>query len=179
MLVIEKAKPEDAERICEIRDTAWLEVYPNGELGITREDVELMAKGPEDRFLKNRIAYLQKALASGETKIFVAKLDGLVIGYIDPYEENGRRSIGSIYVAPGYQGQGIGGQLLQKVLDMYGREKDIFLEVVTYNQNAISFYEKFGFRKTDAVVPAEEGRPGYLKTLPEIEMVLPAQEPAK
>ena len=70
---------------------------------------------------------------------------------------------------------GIGGKLMRQVLDLYGRDEDIFLEVVSYNQNAIDFYERFGFEQTDAIVPEEEGRPGYLKTLPQIEMVLRAK----
>lgn len=177
---IERARPEDAEIICDIRDRAWIQAYPNAELGITPEDIQLNAQGRDGVFVPKRIAYLQQELTKDDgtgLTTFVAKVDGKVVGYVDPYtDEQGKRFISAIYVAPEAQGNSIGSRLLQKVLDMYGRDQDIFLEVVSYNQNAIDFYERFGFEKTDAVVPEEEGRPDYMKSLPEIEMVLRANK---
>ena len=84
-----------------------------------------------------------------------------------------------MYVAPEAQGMGVGGKLMRQVLDLYGRDQDIFLEVVSYNHNAIDFYKHFGFEPTDAVVPEEEGRPEYLTSLTQIEMVLKAQSETK
>ena len=115
-VTIERANPTDAEEICDIRDRAWLEAYPNSEYGITDDDVKLMA-----------------------------------------------------------QGTGVGGKLIHHALGLFGRDRDIFLEVVSYNQNAIDFYERFGFEKTDVVVPPEVGRPDYLKSIPQTQMVLRAE----
>ena len=176
---IERAVPDDAETICDIRDRAWIEAYPNAELGITAEDIKLNAQGQNGEFVPKRVAYLKEQLAkdsgSGLTT-FVAKADGKVVGYVDPrIDEQNHRRIGAIYVPPEAQGMGIGGKLMHKVLDLYGTDEDIFLEVVSYNQNAIDFYKRFGFEKTDAVVPDEEGRPDYMKSLPQIEMVLKAK----
>ena len=172
---IERAVPDDAETICDIRDRAWLKAYPNDELGITVDDVRLMAQGPNGEYVPRRIAYLKEQFGeddSAETT-FVAKLDGKVVGFIDPrIDEQNRRRVGAIYVAPEAQGKGIGCKLMNQVLDWYGRDRDIYLEVVSYNQNAINFYKRFGFVQTDAVVLPEAGRPSYLKTLPQIEMVL-------
>lgn len=50
-----------------------------------------------------------------------------------------------------------------------------FIWKFSYNQNAINFYKRFGFLQTDAQVAPEEGRPAYLKTLPQVEMVLRAE----
>lgn len=175
-VTIERAVPDDAETICDIRDRAWLEAYPNAELGITVDDVRLMAQGPKGEYVPRRIAYLKEQFAkedgTGETT-FVAKVDGKVVGFIDPrIDEQNRRRVGAIYVAPEAQGKGVGSKLMNQVLDWFGRDQDIYLEVVSYNTNAINFYEHFGFVQTDAVVPDEEGRPDYLKKLPQIEMVL-------
>lgn len=52
-----------------------------------------------------------------------------------------------MYVAPEAQGKGVGSKLMNQVLDWYGRDQDIYLEVVSYNQNAINFYKRFGFRR--------------------------------
>ncbi len=179
-VAIERAVPDDAEIICDIRDRAWLEAYPNAELGITADDIRVNAQGRDGEFVPRRIAYLREQFAKDDGKgltTFVAKVDNKVIGYVDPrIDEQNRRRIGAIYVAPEAQGMGVGGKLMRQVLDLYGRDQDIFLEVVSYNQNAIDFYNRFGFEQTDAVVPEEEGRPEYLKSLPQIEMVLRAEK---
>jgi len=175
---IERAVPDDAEIICDIRDRAWIEAYPNAELGITAEDIKLNAQGRNGEFVPRRIAYFKEQLAKDNgtgLDTIVAKVDGKVVGYVDPrIDERNRRRIGAIYVAPEAQGRGIGGKLMNRVLNLYGRDQDIFLEVVSFNQNAIKFYEKFGFEKTDVVISEEEGRPDYIKPLPQTEMVLRA-----
>jgi ribosomal protein S18 acetylase RimI-like enzyme len=177
---IERAIPDDAEVICDIRDRAWLKAYPNAELGITAEDIRINAQGRDGEFVPRRVAYLKEQFAKDDgigLTTFVAKVDNKVIGYVDPrIDEQNHRRIDAIYVAPEAQGMGVGGKLMRQVLDLYGRDQDIFLEVVSYNQNAIDFYKRFGFEQTDAVVPEEEGRPDYLKTLPQVEMVLRAEK---
>jgi ribosomal protein S18 acetylase RimI-like enzyme len=175
---IERAIPDDAEIICDIRDRAWLETYPNTELGITVEDVRVMAQGPNGEYVPRRASYLKEQLAKDgpNQATFVAKVDNKIVGFIDPrIDEINHRRIGAIYVAPEAQGRGVGSKLMKQVLDYYGREQDIYLEVVSYNQNAIDFYKRFGFEQTDAIIPKEEGRPDYLKSLPQIEMVLKAK----
>jgi aminoglycoside phosphotransferase (APT) family kinase protein/RimJ/RimL family protein N-acetyltransferase len=172
-VVIEQAVPEDAEAICDIRDRAWLESYPNAKHGITVEDVKLMAQGPNGEYVPRRIAHLKEQLGKDEPTqtTFVAKVNGDVVGFIDPrIDEQNHRRIGAIYVAPEAQSKGVGSKLINQVLDWYGRDHDIYLEVVSYNQNAINFYKRFGFEQTDAIVPDEEGRPDYLKK--QFEMVL-------
>lgn len=174
---IEKAVPDDAEIICDIRDKAWIDTYPNPELGITAQDIEINAKGLHGEFVPRRIAYLKDKLTKPERAdgaTFVAKIDGKVVGFVDPSIEDGKRRIGSIYVAPEAQGKGIGSKLMQQAFDWHGRGEDIFLEVVAYNQNAINFYKRFGFEQTDAPVPEEPNRPAFMKSLPQVEMVLKA-----
>lgn len=175
---IERAIPDDAETICDIRDRAWLEAYPNAELGITVDDIRVNAQGRDGEFVPRRIAYLKEKLAQEnrtDGTTFVAKVDGKTIGFVDPSIEDGKRRIGAIYVSPEAQGMGVGSKLMQQALAWHGRDEDIFLEVVSYNQNAIDFYKRFGFEQTDTVVTDEPGRPDYLKSLPQIEMVLKAK----
>ncbi len=178
MVEIQKAVAGDAETICQIRDSAWVDAYPNPELGITAVDVKLMAQGRDGEFVPRRIAYLKEKLAQenhSDGATFVANVDGKTVGFVDPSIEDGRRRIGAIYVLPDAQGMGIGTKLMRQALDWHGRQEDIYLEVVSYNQNAIDFYKRFGFEQTDTIVPEEEGRPDYLKSLPQIEMVLKAE----
>jgi len=176
---IERAVPDDAEIICDIRDRAWLKAYPNAELGITADDIRVNAQGRDGEFVPRRIAHLKKQFAqddgSGLT-IFVAKKDGKVVGYVEPIiDKQNKRYISAIYVDPKNQRGGVGKQLYEKAVELLGEDQDIFLEVVSYNQNAIEFYKKRGFEQTEAIVPEDEDRPEYMKSLPMIEMVRKAK----
>jgi ribosomal protein S18 acetylase RimI-like enzyme len=177
-LSIERAVPEDAEVINSIRDQARLQTYPNAEHGITAEDMQLIIQGQQGEFVPRRVAYYRQQIIDGADStlaVYVAKINGEIVGFTHPQkDEKGRLMIGDMFVAPAAQGKGVGGHLMEKALDVLGRDHDIYLEVVSYNQNAISFYRRFGFEKTDAEVPKEAGRPTYLKSLPQIEMIRPA-----
>lgn len=174
---IVKATPDDAEIICDIRDRAWIEAYPNAKLGITAKDIEINAKGLHGEFVPKRIAWFKDKLAKNEDSwiCFVAQTNNVNVGFVvASKEDDGRKFINSIYIEPAFQGKGIGTVLMQRALDWLGDNEDVYLEVLSYNQNAINFYERFGFEKTDTVVPLEEGAPDYIKPLPQIEMVLKA-----
>lgn len=176
-VLIEHATPEDAEVICNIRDRAWIATYPNAELGITAKDIELNAIGLNGEFLPRRIAYFKNKLTMAERidgATYVARLDGKVVGFVDPSIEQGKRRIGALYVSPEVQGRGIGSKLMQQAIDWHGKNEDIIVEVVAYNRKAITFYERYGFTQTDTIVPLEPNRPDYMKSLPIVEMVLRA-----
>ncbi len=176
---IERAAPDEAETICDIRDRAWLEAYPNEALGITREDILLNAQGQDGVFVPRRVAYMREQFASPSPDgqgTYVAKVDGLVCGYTELHvDERGRKCIGAMCVAPEAQGTGIGGKLMDHALSVLGKDQDIFLEVVSYNQNAVDFYRHYGFEPTDAVIPEEAGRPDYMTSLPLTEMAYRAE----
>lgn len=125
-VVIERAVPDDAQVICDIRDRAWLIAYPNTELGITADDIRVNAQGRDGEFVPRRIAYLKEQFAKDDgigLTTFVARVGGAVVGYVDPrIDEQNRRCIGAIYVAPEAQGMGIGGKLMKQVLDLFGRD---------------------------------------------------------
>jgi hypothetical protein len=96
-VLIERTVPENAEGICDIRDKAWLEAYPNPVLGITVEDVLTMAQGRNGEFVPRRIAYLKDQFAKQDPNqaTFVAKIEGKVVGFIVPRidEQNHRRTV--------------------------------------------------------------------------------------
>lgn len=174
---IVKATPDDAEIICDIRDRAWIDAYPNPELGITARDIEINAKGLRGEFVPKRIAWFKDKLAKndGNWICFVAQINNVARGFVvASTEDDGKKFINSIYIEPTLQGKGLGTMLMKKALDWLDGDEPIYLEVLSYNQNAIDFYKRFGFEKTDAVVPQEEGAPDYIKSLPQIEMVLKA-----
>jgi ribosomal protein S18 acetylase RimI-like enzyme len=60
-----------------------------------------------------------------------------------------------MYVSPKAQGTGIGGKLIRKALEWHGDEQEVYLHVVSYNDSAIGFYERYGFLKTGKILPEE------------------------
>ena len=77
----------------------------------------------------------------------------------------------AIYTLPEHQGQGVGTALITKGLEWFGSDKDIFVNLAKYNDDAHAFYAKFGFVDTgkdtsDTHNPLPTG-----KVIPEIEMV--------
>ena len=89
-------------------------------------------------------------LAAKHNHYEAARVDGRLVGYagiarlgrIRPYEYE----IHTIGVDPPNQGQGIGRQLLLRLLEFAGGG-EIFLEVRTDNAAAIALYESEGFTK--------------------------------
>ena len=161
-VVIERAVPDDAGAICKIRDVARIDAYPNEELGVTAEDVRVMSEGPEGEFLPRRIKFLRSELEAKDgtnNTIFVARSNNEVVGFAAPRHEDDKYWIDQAYILPEFQGKGIGVKLMKQALASIGNDQDIFLHVVSYNQNAISFYENFGFQKTDTIIEDEEARP--------------------
>jgi ribosomal protein S18 acetylase RimI-like enzyme len=53
-----------------------------------------------------------------------------------------------LYVLPAYQGHGIGGILLDEILDNFPDAETIRLEVEEANSRAIAFYRVYGFEQT-------------------------------
>ncbi|GAA4227545.1 putative acetyltransferase [Sagittula marina] len=79
-------------------------------------------------------AYLPKAETS------VACIDGEAVGFISLLG----CFIGGIFIAPGWQGHGIGRTL---IADALARKGDLSLEVYTENERAVRFYRTLGFQE--------------------------------
>jgi RimJ/RimL family protein N-acetyltransferase len=174
-VVIERAVPADAEAILRLKRDGWLETYVNEELGVTREDID--KKLPESTIAEATPRWQEGIAAEtedGDHITFVARQDDTVVGFTAPRIEEGRRRVGGLYVKPGYQGKGIGSELLRKTLAWWGNDEDIYITVVSYNQAAIRFYERHGFVKIGETSPLEYDEVEQVKLLPVIEMVLRA-----
>jgi [ribosomal protein S18]-alanine N-acetyltransferase len=120
--------------------------------------------GPLTRTDAARCAELEKQLFDGDdpwpARAFVAELEAKHIHYVAARADDklvgyggiarlGRRrpfeyEIHTIGVDAGYQGQGIGRQLLTALLE-YADGGTVFLEVRTDNGAAIALYESVGF----------------------------------
>ncbi len=133
----------DAEGIFNVQKITWLDIYPNEKYGVQYEDIA-------ERFADDKkfIAKIKKGVESygKNSQGWVVEMDGKIVGFSATFEEDGRGTVGAVYVLPEHQGKGIGKLLLQKILDFRKNSKELCLKVATYNKNAINFYKKFGFQ---------------------------------
>ena len=164
-ILISEAKLEDADGITFVQKTTWLATYPNKEAGITHQDI-LETVNHWGLGVKNRLSNPEPI-----RNYWVAKDNGKVVGMCLATKGEDDNTLQAIYILPEYQGKHIGRQLCDKALEWLGREKNIVLGVVTYNQKAIEFYKKHGFKehgeRHDEIATLPSG-----KVLPEVEMVL-------
>ena len=101
-------------------------------------------------------------LLAGYTCVVVVRGD-IVVGYSILSVAAGEAHILNLCVDPTYRGLGYGDRLLDEVLERARRAEvtQIFLEVRPSNQNAISLYQKKGFRQIayrPAYYQARKGR---------------------
>jgi ribosomal protein S18 acetylase RimI-like enzyme len=173
-VVIDRATPNDATAIMNLKRRAWLYAYVNKAFDVSTDDIEKMFPAES---LKAAAANWEKGIVSevhqNERATFVARVDGQVVGFASPTLENSQKRIGQLYVSPESQGLGVGGKLLQQAVNWHSGDEDIYLHVVSYNKNAIAFYEQYGFKRTGVIFPAGFDKKHGIKLLPEIEMILP------
>ena len=174
-IIVEPARPDDAEAVFNVQRLTWLDTYPNDEAGITKEDIRKRIEGEHGELIPKKIERWKSGIeVTGEKRaIFVVRDSGKIVGFVAPGIMDGQRRIGAIYVLPEAQGKGVGGKLLQGAVNWHGRSEDIFLHVASYNQNAIDFYMRNGFEETGKPIKDEMAK-GDEKEIPEIEMVLRA-----
>ena len=164
---ISEAQPEDIKEVLEVQKITWLATYVNEEYNITPADIEskdfnspARIKSWQDRLLKDRTL----------NNFWVAKYNSKIVGFCIANRESDKNKLVAIYVLPDYQGLGLGKQLIEQALAWCGNDKPIFLDVVTYNLKAKSFYEKFGFKESGATPLEDLASLTSGKTLPEIRM---------
>lgn len=137
--ILRKATKNDAADICLVQQETWRATYASKENCITQEEINeytsSWTSSENIQSFKKMIEYRDDWL--------VAEVDGKVVGHLLIEGKNNHKIIRMFYILPQYQNLGLGRHLLN--LACAENEVDIFVDVVSYNQTAISFYEKNGF----------------------------------
>jgi ribosomal protein S18 acetylase RimI-like enzyme len=151
-IVIADPKVGDENILASIHKNAWLDTYPDRRFNITKKDI--LSK---DFDSPEKISRWKDRIQNNKTEsyLFVAKVNGNIVGYCSPKKESVCNRIGSIYILPEYQHMGIGGKLIRKAIKWLGKDKKICLKVAAYNKNAIGFYKKNGFMDIGITDPIE------------------------
>jgi len=171
-IIVSSAIPADAEAIAHVVSTTWLSTYPNEELGITKEDIEERVK---NRQSPEELEKTRRRIVEGKPnqKAFVAKELETVVGFCSVIKEPEFNQLKAIYILPEYQGQGVGQKLWAQTLEFFSDNKNkIIVQVATYNQQAIGFYKKLGFRETGKLFSDERFRMKSGSIIPETELVI-------
>jgi ribosomal protein S18 acetylase RimI-like enzyme len=91
----------------------------------------------------------QTSLLSKE--MLVARSNKKIIGFLSTFTLFSKTNAFMLQfcVSPEYRGKGIGGMLMAKLVELlkYRGYKKVVLRVRIKNKNAISLYERFGFKK--------------------------------
>ena len=139
----------DTEALRRMQADSWRATYPNDEHGVSQAWVEghVTAWLTPDALEKSR-SIVEEAINDRDGFYRLAEHDGEVVGFVRATtRDDGAKELKAIYIRPDMFGRGLGGQLMSRAMAWIGDESDAVLEVVSYNQRAIRFYEKFGFEK--------------------------------
>lgn len=138
----------DVEALTKLRLQSWIDTYTNEDAGVTREWIEERNKL---QLTPEKVAFRKSLLDNPKAAGFIAKdADGKLIGGATPYEDGeGVQHVGSLYVAKQWHGKGVGGALMQEIVNWSNPKKPIILGVVTYNGRAKAFYRKWGFKEIE------------------------------
>lgn len=104
---------------------------------------------------EERLSILKDSLNDLDYELWVAEMDGEIVGFIDlwiihDFCHGGRLSyIQNLYVSPKYRGLGVGSKLLQKIINRAKEKEVLEVHVVTGfdNEPAIRLYKKHGLTK--------------------------------
>ena len=105
--------------------------------------------------------FLREQVLSNE-EVWVSELDGSPVGFAALGSRDGDDYLQHIYVAPAYQGRGLGSELIERAKER--RASGFRLRVFQRNDGARRFYEKHGLQVVELADGSgnEEGEPDAL-----------------
>jgi ribosomal protein S18 acetylase RimI-like enzyme len=76
----------------------------------------------------------------------IIEVDGKAAGSLEKYEEEGAIMVSGIYITDEYQGRGIGGDIMNNVInEAVSKNVAVRFQVLKVNTRAKKFYERLGF----------------------------------
>ncbi len=117
-------------------------------------ETQFMMREPGERTttVEQQLQQIRNVLASNNQMIFVAELDGRLVGYLAAFGGGVKRARHSAHVVAGirldYVNQGIGTALF-RALEDWAKSAGLHrleLTVMTHNERAVHLYQKMGFQ---------------------------------
>lgn len=140
MITINKAKIKEVFEIKKLLYRTWVNTYKG-----------LYSQEAIDKITSDwhSIELLKKQILDPTRQFLVAKDGNKIVGMCntDSFEEKENKiNIQRLHIDPEYQRQGIGTSLINKIIERFPNLNKIDLEVEKQNKNAISFYQKNGYK---------------------------------
>ena len=140
----------DVPEIRAVHAASWIAAYPNEAEGVSYEWVKERTDSwllPET--LARSAGYLEAIFTDQQQFYRLGTKDEKIVGFIHgSTKEDGSKYLEALYTSPETFGTGLGNQLFDEFDTWIGNEA-ASLEVTAYNDRAIRFYEKRGFKKLD------------------------------
>lgn len=145
-IVVRLAKTKDASKIAHINASSWIATYPNDAIGLTKNVLfnkftQELIKSDSNKWIR----YIEDSITN--QRVLVVEHDNNVVGYCNLLKNNGVGQIYTMYIDPNFIGKGAGGMLMRASLDWLKDCPTKIVEVISYNSNAIGFYEYYGFQR--------------------------------
>jgi ribosomal protein S18 acetylase RimI-like enzyme len=136
-LAIRKMNEDDIEKVQHVARSSWNTTYK----GIIPDTIQ-------DNFVSTAYSTGMLIKRLNETLFLVAERNNEIIGFANftPLKDERKVELGAIYLYEGYQGKGIGTDLLQAGIDQLKNVKKIYVNVEKENEAGVSFYKSRGFR---------------------------------
>ncbi len=141
---IREALPDDVDAMRDVQRHTWIATYPNETYGITKEDIEARFREDPETARESRERRRQ-SVCTAPFHSWVALEETVIIGFCIVKQDDHENLLQALYVLPDFQSKGVGKHLLQTALDWLGTDKEVMLNVASYNEKAIAFYHAFGF----------------------------------
>ncbi|MFD0403301.1 GNAT family N-acetyltransferase [Kitasatospora sp. NPDC059811] len=146
--VIEAARPGDSAQLGPLLLRAWLQTYPNPEVGIDEDWIrEHRGSSATTEGINQWREFIETANQEPDLLFCrVLRSETEIVGVLC-----GRRgevvTLGPMYLLEHVQGQGLGGRMMTEFLTWAG-SAPICLWATDYNDSAVRFYQRHGFKAT-------------------------------
>jgi ribosomal protein S18 acetylase RimI-like enzyme len=155
---IENPHEGDELSLAPMHIKAWKESYVVPKSGLTEESIDkMLAHLLEDTsYRRNTIS---ESLTNPDTVLYrvVKNSEGEIVGFLHGSKDEKFNELDAIYLLNEAKGAGVGARLMEDFLNWSDSEKPCRLEAFSFNDSAIGFYVRYGFEKTDAVLPLFRG----------------------
>lgn len=137
---IRPAEDSDLTDYTKLLQKTYEETYPKTEIGLTSDCFS------EEVFnTQSTQDYLKSNLVNNDgQRSWLAFADDKLVGAITIQNKKNEFELRGFYVAPDYQGIGIGKRLWE-LAKKFAKEKDIVLDIYAHNIKTIETYKRWGF----------------------------------
>lgn len=138
---------DDLVSLRTMKAEAWRITYPNEEKGVSKSWVyDRVADWLTADGLDNARERLRDKINNPDVLHLVGIIGNVVVGFICVSRKASIQKVEALYINKDYYGTGLAQRLMKRALLWLDRSKPIMLDVVSYNQRAMKYYEKFGFK---------------------------------